>query len=116
MNRFHEVNDLYGGTLNEVNIFLYSTNISFNKCFTFKQSMKQEDKLYLVDAMEKEVSDHEERGHWTVVHHKNIPKNANPIKKIWYFKRKRKPDGDLLNHKARLCAHGGMQQWGDSYW
>ena len=35
---------------------------------------------------------------------------------MWLFKRKRKPDGELLNHKDCLCAHGGMQQWGDSYW
>ena len=21
-----------------------------------------------------------------------------------------------MKHKARLCAHGGIQQWGDSYW
>ena len=41
---------------------------------------------------------------------------ARPIKVIWFFKRKRKPDGVLLKHKARLCAHGGMKEWGDSYW
>jgi len=35
---------------------------------------------------------------------------------IWSFKRKRRPDGSLLKHKARLCAHGGMQTWGDNYW
>ena len=27
-----------------------------------------------------------------------------------------KPNGTLLKHKARFCAHGGMQQWGDNYW
>jgi hypothetical protein len=26
------------------------------------------------------------------------------------------PDGTLVKHKARLCAHGGMQQWGTNYW
>ena len=35
---------------------------------------------------------------------------------ICYFKRKRTPDGRLIKHKARLCAHGGMQQWGVNYW
>ena len=38
------------------------------------------------------------------------------IQAIWSFKRKRYPDGTLNKHKARLCAHGGMQQWGVSYW
>ena len=72
--------------------------------------MKQEDKLSFVDATEKEFYDHEERGHWTVVHRKTLPKNAKPIKAIWYFKRKRNLDGDFLKHKARLFAHRGMQQ------
>ena len=35
---------------------------------------------------------------------------------IWSFKRKRSPAGQLLKHKARLCAHGGMQKWGENYW
>ena len=35
---------------------------------------------------------------------------------IWSFKRKRFPDGRLNKHKARLCAHGGMQTWGVNYW
>jgi hypothetical protein len=35
---------------------------------------------------------------------------------IWSFKRKRYPDGTLNKHKACLCAHGGMQTWGQNYW
>ena len=38
------------------------------------------------------------------------------IQAIWSFKRKRFPDGTLNKHRARLCAHGGMQQWGVNYW
>jgi hypothetical protein len=38
------------------------------------------------------------------------------IQAIWSFKRKRFPDGTLNKYKARLCTHGGMQQWGVSYW
>ena len=77
--------------------------------------MKQEDELYFVDSMEKEFYDHKERGHLTVVHQNNIPKNVKPIKAIRSFKQKRKIDGYFLKHKAQLCAHCGMQQWGDSY-
>jgi hypothetical protein len=25
-------------------------------------------------------------------------------------------DGTLNKHKARICVHGGMQQWGENYW
>ena len=115
MNRFHKVNELYDGTINELHQLLYVTNISSNDSFTFRNAMKQDDKLAFVDAMEKEISDHEKGGHCSIVHHDNLPNKARPIKAIWSFKRKRKPDGDILNHKARLCAHGGMQKWGDSY-
>ena len=35
---------------------------------------------------------------------------------ILSFKRDRSPYGRLVKHKARLCAHGGMHQWGLNYW
>ena len=64
MNRFQEVNELYDSTLNEVHHLVYATNISSNVSFTFRNAMKQDDKLAFVDAMEKEISDHEKGGHW----------------------------------------------------
>ena len=66
--------------------------------------------------MEKVTLDHENGEQWSIVHRNTLPNKARPIKAIWSFKRKGKPDGELLKHKARLCDHGGMQQWGDSYW
>ena len=42
--------------------------------------------------------------------------NDKTVKAIWAFKRKQRPDGSLLKHKARLNAHGGMQIYGESYW
>ncbi len=44
------------------------------------------------------------------------PSGNKPIKAIWSFKQKCFPDGCLNKHKARLCAHGGMQRWGENYW
>ena len=116
MNRFHEVNKLYDGTMNNVHHLLYATDISSNDSFTFRNAMEQDDKMAFVDAMEKEIADHEAGAHWSIVHRDTLPNKARPIKAIWSFKRKRKPDGELLKHEACLCAHGGMQQWGDSYW
>ena len=116
MNRFHKVNKLYDGTLNEVHHLFYATDISTNESFTFRNAMKQDDKLDFLDAMEKDISDHENGKHWSIVHRDTLPNRAQPIKSIWSFKRKWKPYGELLKHKARLCAHGVLQQWGDSYW
>ena len=35
---------------------------------------------------------------------------------IWAFKLKRFPDGRINKHKAQICAHGGMQEYGVNYW
>ena len=51
MNQFHEVNELYDGTLNEVHHLFYATDISSNESFTFRNAIKQDDKLAFVDAM-----------------------------------------------------------------
>ena len=53
MNRFHEVNELQDSTLNEIHHFIYANGIATNKYFTFRNAMKQDDKISLVDAMEK---------------------------------------------------------------
>ena len=74
--------------------------------------MKQEDKLNFVQTMEKEIEDHESRDHWSIVERLSVPHTAKPIRAVWSFKRKQQPDGTLLKHKSRLCAHGGMQTWG----
>ena len=86
MNRFHEVNEMYGGILNEVHYLLYATDISSNNSFMFRNAMKQGDKLAFVDAMEKEIINHEKGGHWLIVHHNTLPNKARLIKAIWSFK------------------------------
>ena len=53
MNRLHELNELYNGTLNEVHHLLYATDISSNDRFMFRNAMKHDDKLAFVDAMER---------------------------------------------------------------
>ncbi len=66
--------------------------------------------------MENELEDHETRKHWTLMLRNNMPPGAKTIMAIWSLKRKRFPDGQLNKHKARLCAHGGQQTWGQDYW
>ena len=39
MNRIHEVNELYDGTLKEVHHLVYATDISSNDSFTFRNAM-----------------------------------------------------------------------------
>eukprot|EP00957_Ditylum_brightwellii_P150072 11429070-Ditylum_brightwellii.AAC.1 len=47
---------------------------------------------------------------------KQVKGKVKTIMSIWSFKRKRYPSDLLLKHKARLCTHSGMQQWGVNSW
>ena len=78
--------------------------------------LKEEDHKQFFQAMEVELSDHEERNHWTLMERKDLPSGTKTIMAIWSFKRKRFPDGTLNKHKACLCAHGGQQTWSLDYW
>ena len=77
--------------------------------------MHQEDMPKFVEAMQKEVVDHNEREHWDLIPRSEMPAGMKTILAVWSFKRKRLPDGTITKWKARLCCHGGMQQWGVNY-
>jgi hypothetical protein len=83
---------------------------------TLERAMREPDAEEFIKAMEKELQDHTERGHWEIVPASLVPKTAKPINMVWSMKRKRDPAGDIIKWKARLCAHGGMQVYGDTYW
>ena len=78
--------------------------------------LKQPDRADFIKAMMTEIEEHERRKHWHLIKRSEIPKRKKTILSIWSFKRKRYPDGRIMKYKSRLCAHGGMQQWGVDYW
>ena len=78
--------------------------------------LKQEDRDDFITAMQVEIDAHQTREHWEIIPRSQMPSDMKTIMGNWSFKRKRLPDGTLNKHKARLCAHGGMQQWGVNYW
>ena len=78
--------------------------------------LKQPDAAEFVKAMMKEADDHETKNQWEVIPRWQKPPNVKTILAIWSFKRKRFPDGRINKWKARLCAHGGMQEFGVNYW
>jgi hypothetical protein len=115
----HGVNELYGGTLNSICAYPFSTialNMSNNEVFIYTKAMQQPDYAQFIEAMSKEIDNHKSCHHWEIVRRSTIPPGHKTIQAIWSFKRKGFPDGTLNKHKARLCTHGGMQQWGVSYW
>ncbi len=60
---FEELNEHYDGTVNQIHFLSFSTDISSNKVFTYKETITQEDAHLFVEAMQKEVADHELRNH-----------------------------------------------------
>ncbi len=106
----------FDGTINKMHFAVLSTALGDNDTYTLKDMMKQEDKAQFIVAMKKEVDDHVSREHWTMYERSVMPPGTKTILSIWSFKRKRFPDGRVMKHKARLCAHGGMQTWGVNYW
>jgi hypothetical protein len=92
------------------------SSVMSNETFPYKQAMHEKDYHKFVKTMIKEVDDHENQNHWTIMRHCDMPMDTKTIMSIWSFKCKRHPDGSSNKHKAHLCAHGGMQTWGQNYW
>jgi hypothetical protein len=78
--------------------------------------MKANDRDDFRKAMSVELKVHIDRGHWVKMPCTDLLKGMKPIKMVWSFKCKRRPNGSLLKHKARLCVHGGMQEKGINFW
>ena len=114
-NDYERVNGLFDDTMNELCHQVQSFTTS-NEAYTYKQMLQENDCKDFFDAMLEEIEVHENRAHWTLMRRDDIPPGAKTIMAIWSFKRKRYPDGSLHKHKARLCAHGGQQTWGQDYW
>ena len=88
--RFHEVNELYNGTLNSICEYAFSTlalDMSNNEVFTYTKAMQQPDASQFVEAMNKEIYDHESRDHWDIVHRSTIPPGMKTIQAIWSYRR-----------------------------
>jgi hypothetical protein len=111
---YHQVNLLYNGTINCFST-LAQSSAALNETFTYKEALQQSDKIEFVKVMIHEVNEHETRQHWTLMKHCNVPPGTKTIMSIWSFKSKCFPDGTSNKHKAQLCAHGGMQTWGQNY-
>jgi hypothetical protein len=78
--------------------------------------MKANDRDDFHKAMSVELKAHINQRHWVKMPHMVLPKDMKPIKTVWSFKHKHRPNRSLLKHKACLCIHGGMQEKGVNFW
>jgi len=110
------VNSLFDETICMTNQMIFATISANNDVYTLKEMLRLDEIAPFVTAMIKEIEDHEVRDHWEIIERMDLPKGAKTILSVWAFKLKRFPDGQVMKHKARLNAHGGMQRWGVDYW
>jgi hypothetical protein len=66
---FEDLHEYYDGTMNRIHFLFFSTDVSSNEVFTYKEAMTQNGAHLFVEATQKEVADHEMQNHWTIVHH-----------------------------------------------
>eukprot|EP00957_Ditylum_brightwellii_P120948 9224595-Ditylum_brightwellii.AAC.1 len=74
----------------------FAANQQQNENYTYKDTLQQPDCKEFVAAMLEEIAVHEWRNHWSLIKRSEVPES--------HF------------HKARLCAHEGMQKWGVDFW
>ena len=83
---------------------------------TYDEAMTSPDRLHFIAAMDKELRDHIDRGHWKVVPLSAVPPDKRPIPMVWSMKCKRDPLGTIIKWKARLCAGGHHSLANVDYW
>ena len=64
------------------------------------------------DAQKPEIDGLLERDVFEFVDMETVPKSHRLLNATWSYRRKRRPNGELLKYKARICADGSMQQHG----
>ena len=79
-------------------------------------ALQQPDLDKFIHAMARELEQHMDLKHWKIIHKSQVPKNAKHIPMVWTLRRKSDPAGEILKWKARLCAGGHCQVFGDTYW
>ena len=110
-----QVTKLTNSTLNYSYPLTLAAQAADTETFHHAMAMQQPDREQFILAMIKEIKDLTKVKVWELECCKDIGQQK-VIRAIWSFKQKRLSDGTYLKHKARLCAHGGMQIKGEHYW
>ena len=74
------------------------------------EAMAAPDRKQFLEAMLKEVRDHEDRGHWVLVPMSEVPKGQRVLPSVWSMKRKRHiKSQEVYKWKSRLNVGGHKQ-------
>jgi Reverse transcriptase (RNA-dependent DNA polymerase) len=82
----------------------------------YHEILNQLDKHKFIEAMEREIDDHNGKGHWKLVRKNELEKGTRVLPSVWAMRRKRDlSTGDVVKWKARLNVDGSKQQAGIDY-
>ena len=109
-----KVNTHLDGTLNYTHHATLMAQFPDNDTYTYKTILQQDDRNEFVKAMMNEIVDYEQRKKWYITRRKYLPIGTKTILAIWSFKSKRFHNGRIQKYKAKICAHGGMNIWGEN--
>jgi hypothetical protein len=115
------INSMGDNTLNYMHPLALLSARGDPDTLTLSEARKADDWPKFVEAMLKEVEDHESGQHWEITAQENIKRDVNGrqhklVMAVWAFKHKRNPFGQSTNYKVRLNVHGGQTKEGVHYW
>ena len=87
-------------------IALLSSSSTSSDPTTYAQASTRADSACWIAAMDRELKALESMNGWTEV---DLPAGEHALGTTWVYKKKTGPTGELVKHKARLCAQGFSQ-------
>jgi histone deacetylase 1/2 len=81
------------------------------------EALQAPDRKQFIEAMQREIKDHEELKHWELVPRSTVPRDTLILPSVWAMRRKRRIDTrEVYRWKARLNLHGGKQVKNVHFW
>jgi Reverse transcriptase (RNA-dependent DNA polymerase) len=82
----------------------------------YHEISKEPDKNKCIEAMIKEINQHNERKNGILTKRDDVPKHLNVLPSVWSMRRKRDlTTGTVIKWKARFNVDGSKQQYGIDY-
>jgi Reverse transcriptase (RNA-dependent DNA polymerase) len=85
--------------------------------FYYHENLREADKDKFLQAMQEEITNHNENGNWIPVLRSTLSEGTKVIPSVWEMRRKRRlVDGKIHKWKARLNVDGSKQIKGVNFW
>ena len=86
-----------------------------NDTYQYHEALMQPDWEEFMKAASLEIATLEQMGTWEEKPRSSVPANKKVLGGTWVFRRKRNPEGKIIEYKARLCVRGDQQIAGVDY-